>query len=113
MTNDQMKATTQQQARQRIESPDGRKITQKEIAGVLGIPRSTADKMLRGVTRTPTHILVKLWRHYDVGPELAVHWGRILSARYIIRHPGAGGLDYEDRDAFRAYCDDYRKRGNK
>ena len=69
-----------------IRGPDGRRLTQKEIAARLGIPQSTADKMMRGTTRMPIHTLVKLWRAYDVGPELAAEWARILSARYRIRH---------------------------
>tara|TARA_R110000824_G_scaffold100413_1_gene238786 strand:- start:183 stop:440 length:258 start_codon:yes stop_codon:yes gene_type:complete len=73
-------------AARHIIGPDGRRLTQKEIAATLGIPQSTADKMMRGTTRMPTHTLVRLWRAYDVGPELAAEWSRILAARYEERH---------------------------
>mgnify|MGYP005824585555 CR=1 FL=1 len=77
-------------AKRLITGPDGSRLTQKQIAEMLGIPQSTADKMMRGETRMPIHTLVALWRLYDVGPELAVEWARILTARHELRHPGEG-----------------------
>ena len=63
-------------------TPDGRRIRQKEVAEVLNIPESTASKMLRGETRLGVHMMVCLWRAYDLGPEAAVRWARIIADRY-------------------------------
>ena len=66
----------------KLRTPDGRNITQKEIAKALEIPESTASKMLRGETRLGVHMLVTLWRRFDLGPEAAVTWARIIADRY-------------------------------
>ncbi len=75
--------------KQHLITPDGRRIRQKEVAEVLSIPESTTSKMLRGETRLGAHTMVCLWRAYDLGPEAAVRWARIIADRYERRRNDA------------------------
>ena len=74
--------TTTNRPRKKLKAPNGRPLTQKEIAASLGIPQSTADKMIRGETRMGIHMVVDLWRAYDVGPIRAIEWAHELASRY-------------------------------
>mgnify|MGYP003148969758 CR=1 FL=1 len=74
----------------KLEAPCGRRISQREIAEVLKIPQSTADKMLRGETRMGIHMVVRLWHHYDLGPVRAIQWADDLADRYNRRHTERG-----------------------